>query len=396
MLFQIPLFNLHEFKAEMGKLAKRGEKLGCTGIGWTEVRRYRAPVREDWSDGSSVRTIDYVEVDVTGDAPRFEGWSLIGRLDFAAVPGATIRAMVPGHECPPDFHEVESGRCDHCGTARRRNDSFLCRHEDGEVVVVGRNCLRDFLGHNSPESIAAAATLLASLSGLGGGDEGGFGGRYRGDDYTAHGLLTLTSFVCRTYGWVPRSASATDKPPTSSRVLELLTPSRNPEIERARRAALAQVSVKDAEHAQAAIEWAATINATNDYTHNLKAVLSALTVDPKMIGIAVSGIAAYDRAMASAREQVKRAAESKSTHRGIIGERLTIDGEIVMVRGCETQWGTSTVIKFVDQTGSVFTWFATGAKDVRQGERVTVVGTVKKHDEYRGELQTVLTRCKIN
>ena len=334
---------------------------------------------------------------MTGEAPRIAGWSLLGRLDFASVPGATVRAMVPGHECPVEFHEVEAGRCDHCRASRRRADSFLCRHEDGRVVVIGRTCLRDFLGHQSPESIAAAATLLASLSGLGDDNEGGFGGGFRGEGHDTHRLLAVTSYVCRTYGWVPRSASSETKAPTMSRVLDLLTPIRhNAREEQARREELALVSVKDAQHAEEALAWAATAPGSNDYIYNLRTVLSAPTVANKMLGIAISGIAAYDRATSAARAQVKRATESRSTHRGTVGERLTVTGEITMVRGCETQWGTSTVIKVMDEAGNVFTWFASGERDVKQGERVTLVGTVKKHEEYRGEAQTVLTRCKFN
>jgi len=30
-----------------------------------------------------------------------------------------------------------------------------------------------------------------------------------------------------------------------------------------------------------------------------------------------------------------------------------------------------------------------------RGERYTVTGTVKKHDTFQGEHQTVLTRCKL-
>lgn len=43
------------------------------------------------------------------------------------------------------------------------------------------------------------------------------------------------------------------------------------------------------------------------------------------------------------------------------------------------------------------TWFTTSGKfyQLEEGTKVTLTGTVKKHEEYKGEKQTVLTRCKV-
>jgi len=116
------------------------------------------------------------------------------------------------------------------------------------------------------------------------------------------------------------------------------------------------------------------------------------------MGIAVSGTVAFDRYQ---EREVKRAAEatrraaSPSGHIGTVGDRLDFDAEVIFVRYTEGYYGTTTIIKFRDDVGNIFTWFASGGRDVERGARFTVRGTVKKHDEYRGEQQTVLTRCTL-
>jgi len=395
-IFAVVTWNLGSFVERMQKLVKKAQKLGCDTVGFDVLDSFDKVVVRETYDGFYKQKISFTNVRVFGAAPKFAGWSLIGRLDFKSVPGATVRAMVPGHECPAEFQAVEPGRCDHCHASRRRNDSFLCQHEDGRVVVVGRQCIADFLGNESPEHIAALATCLADIGRVGGDDEGGHGGRVR-DEHEIGYFVAVTAYCVRTYGWVPRSAAANgaDVDPTASRVLRLLCPQLDAAREAHRLAELAKVSQKDGEQAEAAIAWARGTTENTDYIYNLRTVVSAPSVVGKMAGIAASVISAWDRAMARETERAVRRDAACSTHQGTVGGKISFAGEVVMVRGCESRFGTTTIIKLVDASGNVYTWFASGGRDVARGERYAVTGTVKKHDEYKGEMQTVVTRCKI-
>ncbi len=53
------------------------------------------------------------------------------------------------------------------------------------------------------------------------------------------------------------------------------------------------------------------------------------------------------------------------------------------------------IVKMRDGDDNVFTWFASGYQNLKRGDRVSVRGTIKKHDEYQGTKQTILTRCKV-
>ncbi len=47
-----------------------------------------------------------------------------------------------------------------------------------------------------------------------------------------------------------------------------------------------------------------------------------------------------------------------------------------------------------DENGNVYVWFASGNFVPDLGSHYHIKGTVKKHDDYKGDKQTILTRCK--
>lgn len=57
-------------------------------------------------------------------------------------------------------------------------------------------------------------------------------------------------------------------------------------------------------------------------------------------------------------------------------------------------YGTSYCYRFLHGT-NVVTWFTSKCFNIEAGAEVTISGTVKKFDEYKGEKQTVLTRCTV-
>lgn len=103
-------------------------------------------------------------------------------------------------------------------------------------------------------------------------------------------------------------------------------------------------------------------------------------------------------AAAESLEQVRarETRDAESGHVGAVKERIEFSGVVEFETEREGYYGTTHVIKFRDDSGNVLTWFASGLQDVARGDMVRVVGTVKKHDEYRGVRQTVLTRCRYS
>ena len=106
-----------------------------------------------------------------------------------------------------------------------------------------------------------------------------------------------------------------------------------------------------------------------------------------------------------AEQEARNAEKAKSDYVGEIGKKITITGKGSVITSYQTQWGFTTIYKFVDENNNVFIWKTsntiTGTDKrgdtvyVKDMETITITGTVKEHNEYNGEKQTVLTRCKV-
>jgi hypothetical protein len=99
------------------------------------------------------------------------------------------------------------------------------------------------------------------------------------------------------------------------------------------------------------------------------------------------------KALSRDAERAEKAA--KSQHLGNQGSRL--QGEVTCTAKFEidTHYGPSTIYVFEDESGSQLKWFTASNPGIDKGDKGLLEGTVKKHDEYRGTKQTILTRCKF-
>ena len=65
------------------------------------------------------------------------------------------------------------------------------------------------------------------------------------------------------------------------------------------------------------------------------------------------------------------------------------------VRGMETRFGWTQLVKFEDANGNILQWWTAVEIKAEVGDHVLLTGTVKAHDEYKGVKSTTVTRCKI-
>lgn len=106
-----------------------------------------------------------------------------------------------------------------------------------------------------------------------------------------------------------------------------------------------------------------------------------------------------------------------SIHVGNLGERLEKEVVLVNIWYFEVpsyspyeRVATMEVYKFLDELGNVYVWKTTSGAwyevpngngrlerlaDLGNGTTLRIKGTVKNHNDYKGEKQTVLTRCKV-
>jgi hypothetical protein len=96
-----------------------------------------------------------------------------------------------------------------------------------------------------------------------------------------------------------------------------------------------------------------------------------------------------------AQNRLRATQDDTSAYVGEIKERIEFEAQVEFTKEFDGYYGTTTLIKLRDLEGNVFTWFASGYQNVARGDRVSIKGTVKKHEEFREVKQTILTRCKV-
>ena len=90
--------------------------------------------------------------------------------------------------------------------------------------------------------------------------------------------------------------------------------------------------------------------------------------------------------------ETKRAA---SQYIGDIGERREFRLTLRFKTSFVTQYGYSTVFVFDDEMGNAVKYMGSADLNVGRGETVSIVATIKAHDEYKGEKQTSILRPKV-
>lgn len=95
------------------------------------------------------------------------------------------------------------------------------------------------------------------------------------------------------------------------------------------------------------------------------------------------------------REAERAAKRARKTWVGTIGKREEFEVTVVFTTCWDTQWGTTELVAMEDQDGNKLVWRATGCTELDKGMKARIRGTVKDHDTYKDEKQTVLQRVAV-
>lgn len=166
----------------------------------------------------------------------------------------------------------------------------------------------------------------------------------------------------------------------------------------------ATVTQEDADLAAAIIAWVATLEGTSDYEHNLKVIFAQERFQDRQLGFAVSAIGSYKRHIAWTTEKEIRDREwaiqhaDKIAHSAYVGEikkRELFTLTLLSEKEIGGEWGLSTPYKFATPEGQEVVWFSSGSHNLKVGETYKVKATVKRHDEFKGIKQTLITRAAV-
>ena len=409
--FNIPAANMGRLQTKFDKMNRKAAQIGCPPVSFEVLREYEI-VHPDHKDPDRILPeswlpkIKMVEFVVHGDGPKIEGWKFVGTLDLNTLPGSTIVKTVPDQKVPQEYYEHD-GSCDHCNRIRRRNETFVLEGQDeneGQHQVVGRNCLRDFFGHD-PSQIARFLSSLNRFLNDMEDEERGFGGFGGPSDYVYDHktVLAATAAVINLEGWRAKSACLDSMDtPTASLVLDIFLPVPRGMPEREKRERLAWIEKLDylnerfTTEAVGAMEWLEEQDANNDYMHNLHTIAAADAVPAKMFGFWCSLMAPYHRAQERlALQKAERDEMLNEFLDDAIKARVEAEVTLVAIRSFDGAYGTVHIHRMVDSDGRTLIWFANARPTMEQGKKYRIAGTVKKKDEYKGWKQTHVNRVRV-
>lgn len=376
-------------REKLAKLNARAAKRGLAGqVSLEATERRTTEVNEA---GFQVTKI-FFEVAITGEAPKYNGWSFIATLDWDKSAGLITRT-VPGYEGRIDRSALVAGKCDHCQTTRYRKLTYLLRNEQGETRQVGSTCIKDFLGLTVRPVFIYEDDVRETCS-LG---SAGPAWEYEVSPETA---LAIAWAAVQTYGFI-RSGDYYEVS-TRDRIAQVLYPAPFGQAhadDMKVGATLRPIAAQATAQARLIKDFILSDAFTGDseYVVNLKAVLAGERVSRRNFGLLASAPQAWAREV---EKDLRRKAERAEIHNAVIGsvgEKIEITGNVKSIRYIHGNYGTTTLYTLVTTEGNLVKWFASNDTlgDEVTNDTFTLKATVKKHEEYRGQWSTVITRAKV-
>lgn len=364
--YLIPSQNVTKLQADIAKLAKKAAKLGCAAPVLIVGDTVSVKVGET-AYGDFIYT-QKVEVSVTGEAPKLNGWSFIGVVE--SVEGSTVLRSVPGHAIPEQYRAADPCNCDHCKINRRRNSTFIVQSESGEFKQVGRSCIRDFLGHANPEHVAAYAQHLAEINVSDyDSDEGSYGSTqmaYAPDVVVAAAIRSIKLF-----GYRKTDSDNNTRDSIACHLFGKDEQSRLP------------VEQADRDLAVQAITWMQQ-QSGSEFLLNVAAYAKCEAAPYKAFGYIAAATMMFMREM----DMIK---QSESKRSGINNEAIAANGEKIKVictvisarpfiRAAYSYYdsGVSQVLMLKTENNQLIKVFTTNM-DIKEGDTVTVSGKIKEH-----------------
>ena len=172
-------------------------------------------------------------------------------------------------------------------------------------------------------------------------------------------------------------------------------------------------TAEDFELAAKALEWARgyygsiPVEQRSPFEHNMFVATKGETVTGKTMGFVAYAVQGYLKVQ-EMEFQTKLEAQRPSQHVGVEGLKVVVKATVLSASQKASDFGPGEVYTYKFQTtdGDRMTWFASNpiilgeTEDgsyikADRGDVVCFVGTVKKHGEWKGVKDTVVTRCQI-
>lgn len=312
---------------------------------------------------SNVRVVD-IKVDGFVNS-KVGDYTFVARIELGRP--ENIVDTIPGERVDPKYRTTDA-TCEHCNRKRDRRWLYVVRGPDGETRQVGRRCLREYIGLDTPEIILRRFACERALGGLF-MEMDNLGPAF--DDVET--VMAATSAAIRLDGWQPGSGDD----PTWTHIDEYL----------------GRIEPGDREAARAAILWIIhdDVHEQDDFWAKLRTIAVQGAARKTRRALVAAGFASYIRAQEERRQPARDSefiGEPKQRLRGI---RV----RVVSGKSVPSDWGRTVLYRMKDPDGNAITWFSSGSTILDVGSEYTADMTVAQHrDGTRGK-ETQVTRLTI-
>ena len=361
---------VEKFEKRLAKFANKFKKYGSDAFSYEKGEpRYDDEKKEF-----------VVDIDVVGKY-KVCGYEFVATLEWDDDTNSNIIKKISSEVFVPEVYRTRNW-CDHCNTNRVRKNTVLLRNEEtNEYVQVGKACVVDYLGVDI-ENYASYISLWEDLDEI----QSDIEFVSTKQCYEVEEILCETIEFVSKYGYVSSRASEENgSEKTSSRVWNAIN--RTTVCGEIIEPYLA-ITDESKEKAKEVIEFIKNCDDSgNDYVGNLKILIQKRAVYGNNFGLVVSMVGYYLREV----NKNKSKSESTSEYIGNVGDKVTFTATPTCVYSYESEYGWNYIYKFLVD-GNEVVW---KTSKFLESEELTVKGTVKSTQVYKGHKQTEVTRCRV-
>ena len=396
--FDFPSYMREEFETVLEKTNKKLRKIkGATEVTILE-ETYGKKIRGRNAFDEPIY-VDFTTVEVTLPASvKHKGFEFLGTVSHKDGV-KTIFTIDP----KTNLADVEQTTCDHCKSSRKRNHVHVFLRK-GEFFTVGSTCCKEYFGLDLHKALTIFRGFITLISNYDNDDYcRGIRGVY-GHDVKEVIHCTLLAYNANSayskgdyYGGIPSTAGLVKNAMDGAFAHE-----NRAELAKAARVASTVITPDELLKLLDATYGKLDPKANNFNSNIVNALYSGSElrgfIPAKVTGLWIWAI--YNALNKEAKAvAVAKAPKKVNAHIGKIGDKVTITGEVKLLKNCGSYAYNSPVSVLVTidtPDGQVKTFSTAGWVDsVNVGDTITLNGTVKKHEDWKGFKSTMLTRTGI-
>lgn len=345
---------------------------------WDYVNRNNIPAWQFSPKNCGKIIVDVISYTFEMESLKLGEFEVLAVIEHNAIEKTNeniIHVIKENASIPIEYRTVKS-HCEHCNSDRKRNKTVLLINPEGQIKQVGSTCIKEYTGIDGLNIIGNYQDIhdiLIEECYMDYEKQGSYSKYDKTLDYLASCIQIID-----TTGYV----KSNEYNSTKYKAWEICGTDKQDE--------------KYIPIAEKVIDYfqSREFKAYETFLDNIKLYLSNEYI--KVNGIVAYAYVAYQKEIEKEEKKLAEQLNKKpSNFVGDIGKRLEIELTYKKHFSYETKWGITKIYLFEDAQGNIYKWSTTNYIEKEEGENLKLKGTIKAHDEYNGEKQTVLTRCKV-